>query len=421
MIIRDYQEKLAKEAYGLLLHYKIAYLCMAVRTGKTLTAFHAAKLYGAKRVLFVTKLKAISSIKKDFVDNKPGFDLYVINYEQLHNCSGVFDLIIIDESHCIAQYPKPAQRTKLLKEICFGKPVIYLSGTPSPENYSQLFFQFWVSSYSPWKDYQTFYKWHKIYGISKVKYMYNRQINDYSATHTSMVMADIAHLMITYTQEQAGFQSQVEEKIIKIPMSDKIAWAIKTIRRDKIFYTQSGAVVLGDTKVKEMQKIHQLCSGTVKSEEGDFILFDDSKAVFIRDNFKEKKIAVFYKYIAESMQLKKIFGNRIVTDPMEFNRAGSDAVFISQFQSGREGINISTADCIVMYNIDFSALSYWQTRARLQTKDRTDPAFVYWLFIEGGLEEKIYDVVQGKKDFTISHYKKSFTLKEAIQIKCTPS
>lgn len=409
MIIRDYQLKLAEEAYGLLLHYKIAYLCMEVRTGKTLTAFHAAKMYGAKKVLFVTKLKAISSIQKDFTESKPGFDLFVINYEQLHNCAGGFDLIILDESHCIAQYPKPAQRTKLLKDICFGKPVIYLSGTPSPENYSQLFFQFWVSSYSPWNEYETFYKWHKVYGIPKVKYMYNRQINDYSATHTGKIMADISHLMITYTQEQAGFESMVEEKIIKIPMSDKISWAVKTIKRDKIFYTQSGAVILGDTKVKEMQKIHQLCSGTVKAEGGEVILFDDSKAKFIKERFAGRKIAIFYKYIGESLQLKKVFGDRIVTDPMEFNRAGVDAVFISQFLSGREGINISTADCIVMYNIDFSALSYWQTRARLQTKDRTEPAFVYWVFIDGGLEEKIYEVVQGKKDFTVSHYKKSFT------------
>jgi hypothetical protein len=31
---------------------------------------------------------------------------------------------------------------------------------------------------------------------------------------------------------------------------------------------------------------------------------------------------------------------------------------------------------------------------------------VYWVFAEGGIEEKIYKVVQGKKNFTISHFKK---------------
>jgi hypothetical protein len=51
-------------------------------------------------------------------------------------------------------------------------------------------------------------------------------------------------------------------------------------------------------------------------------------------------------------------------------------------------------------------LTYWQARARLQTKEREEPAMVYWLFTEGGIEEKIYKVVQGKKDFTVSHYKR---------------
>jgi hypothetical protein len=41
-----------------------------------------------------------------------------------------------------------------------------------------------------------------------------------------------------------------------------------------------------------------------------------------------------------------------------------------QIVAGREGVNLSTADALVFYNIDFSATSYWQARARLQTKDR---------------------------------------------------
>ena len=101
-----------------------------------------------------------------------------------------------------------------------------------------------------------------------------------------------------------------------------------------------------------------------------------------------KKIAIFYKYVAEATALQWEFAGRIVTDPMAFNKAGNDAVFISQVQSGREGINLSSADCLIMYNIDFSAVSYWQARARLQTKDRKEDAIVYWLFFNGGIEEK---------------------------------
>ena len=405
--LRDYQIEIAKQVNSLLSDFKIAYLCMQVRTGKTLTALHSAETYGAKNVLFVTKLKAISSIEADYKALSPLYKLTVINYESLHKMDGNFDLIILDEAHCLGQFPIPAERTKLLKEICSGLPIIYLSGTPSPENYSQLYHQFWVSSFSPWQQYAKFYAWHKHYGIPAVKFLYNRQINDYSKTKHELVLQDIQHLMISYTQEQAGFQSFVEEEIIHLPMPDKVKWSINKLKKDKIFTTKDGNVILADTAVKEMQKVHQICSGTVKDEDGNAILFDMSKAEYIKEKFAGKKIAIFYKYVAEMTALKWVFTDRIVTDPMAFNAAGNDAVFISQIQSGREGINLSTADCLIMYNIDFSAVSYWQARARLQTKDREIAAKVYWIFMQGGIEDYIYKVVSNKKDFTLNHYKKS--------------
>lgn len=98
------------------------------------------------------------------------------------------------------------------------------------------------------------------------------------------------------------------------------------------------------------------------------------------------------------------FNPGVYEDSMEFNKATGPAVWISQIQSGREGVNVSTADCIIMYNVDFSATSYWQARERLQVKDRKDPARVYWVFTEGGIEEQIYNQVLNKRDFTLMHY-----------------
>ena len=405
MQLRDYQLNIATQANELLCTFKVAYLAMEVRTGKTISSMYAAKLYGAKRVLFVTKLKAIGSIKKDFEQMGQPFDIYVINYESLHKCENDFDLIILDEAHCLGQYPQPSQRVKELKRICVGKPIIYLSGTPSPEGYSQLFHQFWVSSFSPWLQFKKFYDWHKEYGIPAVKFLYNRQVNDYSKTKKEAILLDVEHLMISFTQQQAGFEAFVEEEIIMLPMSDKIAKSLKIIKRDKIINTKDGSVILADTKVKEMQKVHQICSGTVKCEDSKAIVFDMTKAEYIKEKFAGKKIAIFYKYVAEGTALIYHFNDRIILDPMAFNLAGNDAVFISQIQSGREGINLSSADCLIMYNIDFSAVSYWQARARMQTKDRVAPAKVYWLFTTGGIEEKIYEKVMNKKDYTLQYYR----------------
>ncbi len=408
MQLRDYQVDIAEQAINILKEFKLVYLAMQVRTGKTITSLHIASLYGAKKVLFVTKKKAISSIEDDFKQSNCLYDLLVINYESLHKIQHTYDLIIIDEAHALGQFPKPSGRVTDLKKICLGKPIIYLSGTPSPETYAQFYHQFFVSSYSPFKEYKNFYAWHKEYGIPKTKFLYNMQVPDYTHVKQERIQSDIQHLMLTYTQEEAGFEGLVHEAILYVPMSDKVKWAVDKIKKDKLFKTKDGQVVLADTSVKEMQKIHQICSGSVKTEDGNAIMFDDTKANFIKERFKGQKIAIFYKYIAEGMQLRFSYKGQVYDDPQAFNEASGPAVFISQIQSGREGINLSTADALVMYNIDFSAVSYWQSRARMQTKDRLEASKVYWIFTTGGIEDRIFSMVQNKKDFTLSHFKKLF-------------
>jgi hypothetical protein len=150
--------------------------------------------------------------------------------------------------------------------------------------------------------------------------------------------------------------------------------------------------------------LHQIYSGTVIDESGDGVAFDNTKIKLIQDLFRNKKIAIFYKFKAEESQLIWSYGyDRLTTDPEVFNQS-TDKVFISQIQSGREGINLSTADALVMLNIDFSAVSYIQARNRLMSKERTIPAKVYWIFAEGGIEQEIYSKVQDKQDFTLSYF-----------------
>ena len=404
---RDYQIDIANRGLEIINEFGLVYLAMQVRTGKTITSLLLANKLSVECVLFVTKKKAISSIEDDFKLSGFLYKLDVINFESVHKCDNDYDLIIIDEAHSLGQYPIPSERTKLLKELCKGKPVIFLSGTPSPESFAQLFHQFWVSDRSPFKDHKKFYSWHKIYGIPKTKFLYNMTVPDYSLVKTELIESETAHLFLTYTQVEAGFESLVEESIMYVPMSDKIKWAINKITKNKLFKTKDGQMVLADTSVKEMQKVHQICSGTVKTEDGNAIIFDDSKARFIKERFKGQKIAIFYKYIAEGLLLKSMFNN-VYDDPQEFNKAGNNAIFISQVQSGREGINLSTAEALVMYNIDFSAVSYWQSRARIQTKDRSKASKVHWIFTSGGIEDRIFNMVQAKKDFTLRHFKKIY-------------
>lgn len=414
MQLRDYQESISTDAAKMLEWLKICYLSMQVRTGKTLTALAAAEKCGAKSVLFLTKKKAISSITSDYDSLAPSFKLICTNYEQVFNLSPSyeFDLVILDEAHGLGQFPTMAERSKELRKICIDKPIIFLSGTPTPEGYSQLFHQLHISSFSPFREYANFYKWAKDYVTVKKKYFYNREINDYSNADKEKIEGMTKHLFISYTQEEAGFEQLVKEVVLKVTMQKGTYFLTEYLRKHRVYVGRDGQEILADTEVKLMNKMHQMFSGTVITEKKEGIVFDNSKAKFIKEHFAGKKIGIFYKFTAEYTMLLFSFGiDRLTEDPVEFNER-SDKTFISQIQSGREGVNLSTADCLVFLNIDYAAVSYWQARARLQDKSRTKEAVIYWVFAEGGIEEKIYKAVMDKKDYTLSHFKKDYQIKK---------
>ena len=408
-MLRDYQIEISDNAAAILKEKKIVYLAMQVRTGKTLTSLATAYKYGASKVLFVTKKKAISDIIDQF--HRAGFDIEikVVNYESLHKYDGDYDLVVLDEAHGLGAFPKPSLRVKELLRICVGKPIIYLSGTPTPESYSQIYHQFYVSSFSPFKNYKTFYQWAKEFVNIKQKFYFNRAVNDYSYAKENLIKPIINPYMITFTQEEAGFDSFVDESILYVKMDDSVYKLADYLKKNKIAKNKEGEIILGDTEVKLMNKLHQIYSGTVIVDEPEQLhkVLDYTKAEFIKQHFAGKKIAIFYKFKSEYAALLWVFDKKITFDAEQFNNS-EDLVFVSQIVSGREGLNLSSADALVFYNIDFSAVSYWQSRARIQTKDRIKESKIYYVFAEKGIEDKIYKAVMDKKDYTLSHFKKDF-------------
>jgi hypothetical protein len=381
---------------------------MEVRTGKTATSLEIARLYGSKRVLFLTKKKAIKSIENDYRDFgfSEHFDITVINDESMHKLEdNNYDLIIHDEHHRFGAFPKPGIHTKMYKQMFAFKPMIFLSGTPSPESYSQIYHQFWVSAYSPFKHYVNFYRWADDYVNKYQRNINGILINEYDKGIEQKIMSAVSEYMITFQQKQAGFSTEIEEEILHIAMSDTIKNIIKKLERDLVVEGKD-EVILADTPVKLMQKIHQLCSGTVKFESGNSMVIDTTKAEFIKSQFATLKIGVFYKFKEELNALKQVFGDELTTELNDFDN-GDFKVIALQIVSGREGISLKNADYVVFYNIDFSATSYWQARDRMTTMSRKFNK-VYWIFSEGGIEDKIYETVKAKKKFTVNIFKKDY-------------
>ena len=378
-------------------------LAMEVRTGKTLTSLGIADKMDIKSVLFITKKKAISSIEADYDLLWPSYAITITNFEAVHKVNAKeYDLIIVDESHSLGAFPKASVRTKRIKEIIGKKYCILLTGTPTPESFSQIFHQFWISDFTPFVE-KSFYKWAKGYVNVTQRKINGYNVNNYSDAKENLIRQKVSKYIISFSQSEAGFTSKVNEHILHVKMKPTTYELVKTIEKDRVYEGKNGGVILADTPVKLMQKVHQLYSGTIKLEDGSAATIDNSKGVFIKKKFQGKKIGIFYKFKEELKLLQSVYGEQLTTELEEFN--ATDKNIALQIVSGREGISLSKADYLVYFNIDFSATSYWQSRDRLTTKERQTND-VYWIFSKGGLEDKIYRQVQDKKSFTTKHYER---------------
>lgn len=402
--LRDYQERISTSAAALLREKKICYLSMECRTGKSLTALAAAEKLGVKSVLFITKIKAKKSVEDDYRALHPNYELEIINYESVHKCVGKYDLVVCDEAHSLGAYPKPSQRAKAVKKVAKGKPVLYLSGTPSPESYSQLYHQFWICDYSPFAAYTTFYKWANDFVIKRQRMVNGYMINDYSAADKHKIDELTAAVFVSFSQEDAGFSTNIVEHTLTVPMKQETASYFRQLQKDRVI-SLNGRAVLGDTPAKLLSKLHQLSSGTVIAEDGTHLILDTSKAEYIRRMFAGKKVAIFYTYQSEFDLLKNAFQNW-TESPEEF-QASTDKVFISQVRKAREGVRLDSADSLIFFSFEFSYLSYEQGRNRLVSKERKDAAEVYFLCGDFGIETEILNAVHGKQDFTLSYYGKA--------------
>ena len=404
---RDYQNDIIKKGSQILTKHRFLYLAMEVRTGKTLTSLGIAEQVRAERVLFITKKKALSTISDDYSMLSPSYYMCVINYESLHTVMDEWkwDLIICDEAHGMGAFPKPSGRAEMVAEVIKKcKPmVILLSGTPTPESYSQMYHQVYAIPNNPFSEFKNFYRFCEKFVNVKQRKINGLFVKDYSGG-LETILKEMEPYTINYTQQEAGFMAETKEEILEVEMKPMTYAMIKKLKKDLVIEGKE-EIILADTPVKLMMKVHQLSSGTIKFESGNSMILDLSKAEFIKEQFEGCKIGIFYKFKEEYNALKQVFGNDLTSELSVFEDTNKNIAL--QIVSGREGISLRHAEYLVYYNIDFSATSYWQSKDRMTTKERLENQ-VYWIFSKGGIEHDIYKAVTKKKDYTVNHFKKDF-------------
>ena len=304
-------------------------------------------------------------------------------------------------------FPKPSKRAVQVKDLIAKTKakVILLSGTPTPESYSQMYHQVYGIPNNPFKEFKNFYRFCDNFVKVTTKIINGLSMNDYSKGYDTIIQK-MEPFTINYTQEEAGFIAKTTEEIFEVELKESTYKLINKLSRDLVVQGKE-EVILGDTPVKLMSKMHQLYSGTIKFESGKSMVIDTTKAEFIKESWEGCQIGIFYKFKEELQALKQVFGDELTTELDEFNATHKNIAL--QIVSGREGISLKKAEYLVYYNIDFSATSYWQSKDRMTTKERLENQ-VFWVFSKGGIEHEIYKAVTKKKDYTLAHFKKDFYL-----------
>lgn len=354
---------------------------------------------GAAQFCRVESIEVIQLSDKESITRLcPEGYVYDVEVEGNHNYLAEGILV-----HNCGAFPKPSDRALRIREfIKRDNPfVILLSGTPTPESYSQMYHQVYGIPNNPFKEFANFYRFCDRYVKVVEKKIGGMTIRDYSNGSDDIITA-MKPYTINYTQKEAGFVVETTEHVLEVEMKPKTYEMIARLERDLVI-EGNFETILADTAVKLMSKVHQLYSGTIKFESENSMVIDTSKADFIKEHFAGKKIGIFYKFKEELQALKKVFGDRLTTELSVFE--DTDKNIALQIVSGREGISLKDADCLVYYNIDFSATSYWQSKDRMTTSTRLNNN-IYWIFAKGGIEHDIYKAVLKKKDYTIKHFLK---------------
>jgi len=380
---RDYQLLGAVDGYKILRQYGIVYYAWEERCGKSLTALALCEMTKASRILIVTKKKAMQG----WLDTLEKFEhlksYEVINYHSVHKTVGDYDLIILDEAHSyIATLPKPGKLWKMLYPITKDKPIIYLSATPYPENLGQLYNQFRLTKYTPFK-YKNFYDFFRDVGVpSKTRTPYGL-VETYSKYKDEKILAKCEHLFLYKTRKDLGFEHEPEDILHYYKQADSITTLQKEMLKTEMFRPFKPVDIPLDSPMKARTVAYQLEGGWVKDAQlGCISIPYKDRIKAIQADFGDgENCAIMSHFTCEQEKLKDYFPKAMILSST----------------SHSEGIDLSHIDNLIIYSMDFSTGRFQQRRARQANYLRDTPIKVHYYFAKGSVSEAVYQTVAKKR------------------------
>lgn len=335
----------------------------------------------------------------DFWNNPCGFrhQIGIINYELAWRRKELLNLkdftLMLDESSLIQN--TRAKQTKFILKLN-PKNVILLSGTPVGGKYENLWSQLHLIGW----------------GISET--LYNRQYVNWTLTEDDG--SGIRHKIVdkskpyknidrlkTKMRENGSIFLKTEEcfelpeQNIQVVNVEKHKDYTKFIRDSYICI--EGEELIGDSKLSKLLYARQLCGQ-----------FNKSKLMAFEELIQSTndRLLVFYSFNAELDALRDTCErlNKPISEINGHNKDlnayenDSNSVTLIQYQAGSKGLNLQKCNKIIYFTLPLSSEDFEQSKKRIHRIGQQNPCFYYLMICNGTVEERIYETLKQRKDYT---------------------
>ena len=324
----------------------------------------------------------------------------IINYELAFRRPELNKLdnftLMLDESSMIQN--ETAKRSKFILKLNPAN-VILLSGTTTGGKYEKLWSQCkllgWdISKKLYWSQYvDTEVLDNEGYPITVVKgYKNVDRLKKKLKQHGAVFMK---------SEEVFDLPAQID-----IPIKINTTKEYRTFRRDKIVYLPNPSDIedyeqslVGDTTLTKMLYERQLCGQYNREKISAFedLLESTNDRLIVFYNFWDELIALENLVCEYARPYSVVNGKG--KDITAYEEHDNSVTFV-QYQAGAMGLNLQKANKIVYFTPPLSSELYEQSKKRIHRIGQEKSCFYYRMICKNSIEEKIYETLEMRKDFT---------------------
>jgi SNF2 family DNA or RNA helicase len=342
----------------------------------------------------------------------PTKSVIIINYDLVWRRKVLLELkdftLMLDESSCIKN--EKSNRTKFILKM---KPsnVILLSGTPTGGKYEELYSQCkllgWkISKKAFWDTYIVTRKMNiNGFSISIVVGYKNvdrlkAKLREYGAVFMKTEeVIDLPEQLdnVVKVESTKEYKKFTKDRVITIDTTN-----LCEFKADSDFYGKDvtpRVELIGDTTLTKMLYLRQLASQ-----------YNSNKLAALKDLLESTndRVIIFYNFTQELDEIKNLC--KKLDKPISVVNGKSkslknydskdNSVTIIQYQAGAMGLNLQKSNKIVYFSLPLSSELFEQSKKRTHRIGQKKSCLYYCLITSGSIDEKIYEVLGQRRDFT---------------------